>query len=347
MPQPPIELRPYRPGDEPDIVALFNEVFGPEFGQTRTLEQWRHDYLKNPLGPSIIWLAHDKKGLVGHYALAYREFALGAETLRAGLDIDTMVHRRARGRGLFIQLADAVYEQARRDGYDLVYGVPNENSKHGNFTKLQWRALPPLPIQAHPLRLRRLFGSILGPVVGVPWKPLSLLARRHYAAEAAIRETDLGDELPLRAPDIQCRRVQPFLKWRFADVGDRHYLRLGYYEGDRLAGYMVGRVIEFRGRRGGAVVDFWPPDGDAVLLRALFANLARRLKALDCDVLFSVLPPAYVERLGRGRLLTVPERLMPKTNYFGYRLFTANEAWERALAEPARWAVTLADWDNA
>ena len=48
-----ITIRPYRPGDEHQILATFNLVFREVCGEgyvDRTMEQWRWTYYGNPNG---------------------------------------------------------------------------------------------------------------------------------------------------------------------------------------------------------------------------------------------------------------------------------------------------------
>jgi hypothetical protein len=51
---------------------------------------------------------------------------------------DTMTHPGFRYKGLFVELANRTFELCRQTGIQLVYGFPNQNSRHGLINKLGW-----------------------------------------------------------------------------------------------------------------------------------------------------------------------------------------------------------------
>jgi hypothetical protein len=75
-------VRPWRPGDEAGILALFNSVFGegdPNF-QPRTPEQWRWLYRDNPAGSQIVVAS-----IARNRRPAHRSFGARPEMLMARL----------------------------------------------------------------------------------------------------------------------------------------------------------------------------------------------------------------------------------------------------------------------
>ena len=62
-----MEIRPYQPGDEKEIAALFLNAFGKPMPQG--FWQWR--YQKNPfLSDVLIHMMWDGNTLAGHYAVS-------------------------------------------------------------------------------------------------------------------------------------------------------------------------------------------------------------------------------------------------------------------------------------
>lgn len=343
-----LRYRSYVKGDEGQIVSLFNAVFGPEFQQHRDQDQWAHDFQKNPLGPSVIYLAIDENDrVVGHYALSRRELTWDDQTINAGLSHDTMVKSEFRGRGIFGKLARRAYQDAADKGIHLVYGFPNDNSKNYFFTKLKWNSLPSLPFRAHPLKPQSLFNGMAGKIAKVFWTPFSDKLLMESSAESSIRETSFEDNVPGSMPFLHGRRDSSFLRWRFSDVSDRQYLRFGFYENGTLAGYIVGRVVKYGELRGGAVVDLWPLNGAPIVLRSLFNYLSRRFKEEDCDVIYSVMPGKTASILGLGRMIQVPGKYQVKTNWFGYLPLDDAKCPLAQLGRSDFWAMTLIDWDIA
>lgn len=60
-------------------------------------------------------------------------------TFLAAQSGDTMTHPGFRYKGLFVELANRTFELCREMGIRLVYGFPNQNSKHGLVNKLGWQ----------------------------------------------------------------------------------------------------------------------------------------------------------------------------------------------------------------
>lgn len=59
-------------------------------------------------------------------------------TFLAAQSGDTMTHPEFRNKGLFVELAHLTYALCRENGIRLVYGFPNQKSRHGLLQKLDW-----------------------------------------------------------------------------------------------------------------------------------------------------------------------------------------------------------------
>jgi GNAT superfamily N-acetyltransferase len=137
------------PEDLPAIAKLLTDVFGP--GRP-WLEELTWQYLDNPCGNAIYVNAHDDAGeLVAHYVViptfpfASPKFA-GTRTY---LSLNTAVHPRAQGKGLFKRTAQALYAHLAEIGPHVVLGVANENSVHGFITSLGFHLLGQLKVEAY------------------------------------------------------------------------------------------------------------------------------------------------------------------------------------------------------
>ena len=85
--QEPWTIRPYQPGDEAQILALFKKVFGIE----RSLQHWYWKFRDNPGGDTHIYLAVTESGrIVGQYAGLPVLMHWDGETLRLTQILDVM-----------------------------------------------------------------------------------------------------------------------------------------------------------------------------------------------------------------------------------------------------------------
>lgn len=253
-------IRPYRTGDEEQILKLFHKVFGVE----RSLAHWRWKFRDNPAGRCRIRLAETSSGeLVGQYAVLPVRMAWGEETVVFIQVIDVMVdagfRRGLKRPGLFSVLADRSIAD---------FGGPGKASVGYGF-----------PTPDH-LRIgRRVAGYIpLHPVVTLVRDLAQRRSDRLPFRSRLFRtvETDrCGDEIDAlwaqvrpELPVAAIRNAQ-YLNWRYADCPDVRYRMI--VAGHPLTGSPSGMAILRMGVRGepvAALVD-WLVSG-----RAAGASLA-------------------------------------------------------------------------
>ena len=98
-----VEVRPFRPGDEPAAVALLVEVFE---GWPRQLPgtdpaaffRWKH--LESPFGPSVMVVAEADGAVIGFEALIRWPVSSGGRTVVGARGVDIAVRPAHRGRGV-------------------------------------------------------------------------------------------------------------------------------------------------------------------------------------------------------------------------------------------------------
>jgi GNAT superfamily N-acetyltransferase len=147
-----VRLAPAQTATAEDLSAIANllgEVFDPERAWGEELA-WQ--YLQNPSGKAIYTNAYDQDGgLVAHYAViptspfADPKFS----NIQTYLSLNTAVHPKAQGKGLFKKTAHAVYDHLTSLGDHVVLGVANENSVHGFISSLGFHLLGQLKVEAY------------------------------------------------------------------------------------------------------------------------------------------------------------------------------------------------------
>lgn len=137
-----MKILPYKAGDEHYILELFETSFGkkllPQF--------WNWRFADHPSGRYMIMLMWDGDRVVGHYALSPCKMIIQGQELMTALSMTTMTHPDYAGRGIFTQLADALYEEQHDScGLAAVWGYPNNNSHYGFIKNVKWRNLEQVP----------------------------------------------------------------------------------------------------------------------------------------------------------------------------------------------------------
>lgn len=131
------------PVDIASTAQLLQEVF-PDSEVSRP-DYLRWLYEESPFGSVIEANLDDAQGRSGHYALVPIALSVDGEPRNGALSLNTAVHERARGGGVFVGLAREALETARRQGIGTVLGVANANSTPGFVRRLDFSLIGELP----------------------------------------------------------------------------------------------------------------------------------------------------------------------------------------------------------
>lgn len=116
------------------IIHLFSLAFEKDMDESL----WEWAFMENPCGNPIVSLCFDGDVLVGHYAIIPYDLTYQGRLIKGSLSMTTMVHPEHHKKGIFVKLAEQVYDVANELEYDLVFGFPNKNSAPGFERKLDW-----------------------------------------------------------------------------------------------------------------------------------------------------------------------------------------------------------------
>lgn len=190
-------------------AALLAEVFsGSHIARPEYLE-WLYE--QSPFGPAIEANLDDEQGRIGHYALVPISVTRDGADRHGALSLNTAVHERARGGGVFVRLASEAIVEARRRGIELVVGVANSNSTPGFLRRLEFELLAPLP------------ASVMVPTPGSRHGIRSCWADSAAFAPNGL-VTDLEALIGVPAVGEARRWTLETLRWRLARPGSRYAL---------------------------------------------------------------------------------------------------------------------------
>ncbi|MCC6471942.1 MAG: GNAT family N-acetyltransferase [Alphaproteobacteria bacterium] len=326
------------PGDLAGIRALFDAVKQGE--RPLAHDQWR--FFGRADEPAVLAVGEDDEGIAGLNALLPTEAVLDGRRFKACQSIDTMVHPRARGRGLFGLLAAKARDMAAARGIEVVYGFPNQTSLPMFMKSQGFQYLGNSPRHVRWLRpsVRKpgLVGTLLDRVA-------DLLphggARGWDVSPEPPAEHELAALLDARAPPPpgECRihRSPAELHWRYAPEAAMGYEWLTARRGGRAAAACVWGMRD----------PSWGPRANkrAGLMELLGSNR---------DGLSAALAAAIDRARGAGawRLEAICSRgdLLPllRRAYFlsgGTIPFVARGCGSDA-PPPSRWATITGDFDG-
>jgi len=247
--------RRYRPGDEVDLLALFNR----EFGKQRSMEHWRWQFLRNPHAKPFIIVARTKRDdeLVGsHISMPVGLKDQGRKVL-AGHTLDLVVHRDYRRQGLFGITGRECFEWGAAEGMRALFAFPNEASYPGFVRTLGWHRI--LEPTAYSLRLGLASGN--GPgwlrlalrVADAPMRFVRLLQWRARRAAQRRRAPRLVFETAPRVPPAHDRLWEnhaaleglslwkdvTYMKWRYDENPDHDFEYAYLRDGGEIAALAV------------------------------------------------------------------------------------------------------------
>jgi hypothetical protein len=276
----PLEIRPYRAGDEGAILDAFRNTFGrgAKDVEGRTLAVWEWAYRSNPAGMRA-WVAMDGGLVAAHYASRpVRVRVEGREGTFAQI-VDCFVraeHRAGRkGPRLFAETGRRLLESTCGPGKDLVaYGWP---------TRAAWR-------------LGRAF---LG--YGLVRRETSLsleLGRGPRGLPAGIETLDAFDGRTQRLYE-RCAREWPasairderYLGWRVSRHPLRPYRVIAAPDGcGGLAGHAITRLSDWPVERALLVTDWLVPSDEVEAADALLEGVRELARTLGARILIAVFP---------------------------------------------------------
>ncbi len=246
-----LTFRPYRPGDEEGIFALFRRAYGKE----RALADWEWKFRRNPAGQQIMLAVTEAGEVVGQYAGVPAWAAKGGRRFLLSQAVESMVDDRFRrglkNPGLQVRLVRRFYEE---------YMGPEAGAMAYGF---------PIPVYCR-LLVRTGVCTVLHRVVQLE---RALTARDgvsggrltswRYRIEQVSRFPHAVDDLWRR-----CQRELPlaiirdarYLNWRYADCPEMEYAKL--VASDRWTGRVSGIAVlrlGFGGRPVALLMDWLVP----------------------------------------------------------------------------------------
>lgn len=348
MSDPRWSIRPYRPGDERALAALWTATFG----KPMTEEHWRWKLRgRSSVIDSVgIAVATDDQPIAQFGGILCPARVLGASR-DVMIGVDVMTAPAFRNQGIFTATARSALERWREAGVALVLGLANDRWRH-RADALGYERLFPLRRLVRILRPER----VLARRLGIPMPRLPRIAGWWRAASGARRPTDpklviRSMDTPTAAFDRLWERVEgeatfslvrdrAWLSWRYAECPLRVYQLLLAERGGVPAGYAVFSVVREPRTTYVAVPEVFAP-GDAKAFHALVQECVVRAQREDADTVatFAVPSSAAARAFGAAGFRMTRTGWSLEVN----RLDPAIPP--SALRDPAAWWVSAGDFD--
>lgn len=131
--------------DIPQIIQLLKESLGESL-LPKTEEFWKWKHLDNPFGTSPVLVAEKENQIIGVRAFLRWQFTDQNRIYSAYRAVDTAVHPKYQGQGIFSRLTQELVEDMKNEGIQLIFNTPNKKS-HPGYLKLGWETWGKLPLK--------------------------------------------------------------------------------------------------------------------------------------------------------------------------------------------------------
>lgn len=123
----------------------FCELYKTAFKDYMDENVFMQRYFDNPYDDVCMCLAIDQGKIVANYSASPRRALLNHRIIKCAQSLNTVTHPLYFGKGLFVQLAELLYENLERKGYKFIYGFPNNLSNRTFNSKLHWKTIYEVP----------------------------------------------------------------------------------------------------------------------------------------------------------------------------------------------------------
>ncbi len=315
--------RAYQEGDETAILELFKTVHGRELSEA--LWEWR--FIKNPGGRAVTRLMFEGNKLVGHYAIVPTLISYQGEAHKAGFSLTTMTHPRYRGRAIFTQLANEVYQNCEQEGFQLIYGFPNANSYYGFTHRLGWSGL----------------GHVHGWIIDNEPRIVDLV--EDFVFEELER---CGPEIDIflkRVRDetyVSVPRTAAFVQWRYLEKPGNDYTVYCIRNKEKsLEGLVVYKLFQGSDEVAGHIIDFMTIDNPglivAIIKRAYDFFRGKGVRKISCWT--------YNDEVTNRCLESAGYRKIEWPTYFGVKMLNYMSIDQEKATDIRNWRFTMGDSD--
>ena len=330
----------------------YKKVFDKN-GSIKELRVLKWIHFENSVKSPLTCISREANGnIVAIYATMPVITKINGDTRVACQSLDTLTDSNHRGKGLFIKLAQKVYDKAKSQNVAFVYGFPNGKSIHGFSNKLEWEDLDQVTFLIKPLKT----GYFTNRLKFLEFLPSFNLSFGSYTESEKYRVV-MSNSFPIQVDEIwqnfskkikvAVDRNKEYLDWRFINKPNENYKIVQCYDkADDFIGFIVycvknkhkGRIayiMEF-------IYDLNHPKSGKQLLDYAVQEIKKEKAELILTWCFEHSP--NYKALKNNYFFKMPEKLRPIELHFGARAFDDN--LKEIIAKRENWYLSYSDSDT-
>lgn len=341
-------------GNEQKILQIYADVYADTPDRIPSLHDLRWRFGGTPY-PVHIWVAREHEKIIGLRPIMIKPIKLGSNIYPALQMLDVMVHPAYQGKGIFKSLMEKAWSSHAAEGV-LAFTFPNENSIKAYRKWSDWFPLAEIPLFVRTTAPRRLSDPMKAPRIAACCAGHILRFARsqmHPPARVAVQQIREPDarlqklwESVKDLYDVIVPRDLQYLRWRYFDRPDVHYVNyIALWDND-IVGFLAARTRFMFGMQLGLIVDFLVNDNDRGILSALLHHAVAELvkKGVHAIGLQFVGPDELKQALLDQGFFRVPKRFLPR-EFFMYARYGGHKIPELDITALKRRFHTWGDND--
>ncbi|MCY2990274.1 MAG: GNAT family N-acetyltransferase [Planctomycetota bacterium] len=342
-------IRPYQPGDERQLVGLFQTCFHRPI----TEAHWRWKLRGFDTSIDNVWVAEADGRIIGHYGGMPVRIWLSGQEHRAMVAVDSMLHPGYQGRWVFMKLLRQAHQVWRSSGVTFWLGLPNENWGAARKKRLGIQDVFSLNWKIRPFHIEHLLARRCQLPWPRSWTPLSAVWNRFWDGKRAIdRKIELIPVTQVTPEfDALWQSARPHLRvsiirdanwvqWRFLASPDRQYQVLLAARSGTPVGYAAYRIEEQNSRLALLAELFVDPSCPQSYPGVLGATV-RHFRQLGVDAAVTLAIP----QTSTARLLDQAGFRFGRGGSFGVSLLPLADHLDQAVNDPQAWWMGGGDFD--
>jgi N-acetylglutamate synthase-like GNAT family acetyltransferase len=356
-------IRKYKEGDEARIAQLLHDNFPNTFEPDSIRKTWVWQFKNRfAVSPPVVVAEIDSE-VVAQYAVMRFPMSYKETRVEGAISTATATDTKHRGKGLFIKLAQALYEDITKDGCQIVFGFPNAQSIQGFIARLGWFEVGAFPLHLRiidffPFVRKYLGNNVLSRTVsricGIVSKAV-FPAHKHNNDNYKIGLVPPGG-LPagMAAPwkesaisdKIGVVRDSRYLQWRYLEKPFFTYEIYTVSREGALCGCFVIYVAEKLGLKTVYVMECSATGDNHETYSAILDKLddiARERKADSISMLLMPSHPQY-KFFRKGGFIRVPKKVLPQKIYFAAKVLS-DQVDVAYVKNPNNWYLSWGDSD--
>lgn len=335
-----------------DTVKMFKDCFDKN-GSPKNINKVEWQFLEGTINEQYVDIAIDRENdkVAGIYAVFPVCFQINGKDYVGSQSLDTITDIEYRGKGLFVNLAKSVYENAALGNVKLVYGFPNGNSIHGFAKKLDWKVLDPVPFLFKPLytgyftKKRKLLSWLPNIRIGFTNKvdnKIKIQLRQEFPVDV----NELWEQFSKNIV-VSVKRNKEYLEWRYLKKPNENYkIAHAYTSSGSYIGFIIYCIKEKHGGKIAYIMEYIydPTFGDqAENLMKFAVNQIIEEKA-DCILSWCLEHSENYKHYRNGGFYVLPDKFRPIELHFGARCFDEN--LNELITNRSNWYLSYSDSDT-